>query len=80
VQETFAEYPARVLGYLGSWDPVRVQRATPAALERRLRRARRTVLNRRPTPSKWSITEIVAHMAGRAACWSRRIVEPRYER
>ena len=35
--ETFAEYRARVLGYLGTRDPVRVQRATPAALERRLR-------------------------------------------
>jgi hypothetical protein len=63
VHETFAEYKTRVLGYLGTRDPIRVQRATPAALERRLRGAHHGVLNRRPAPSKWSITEIAAHMA-----------------
>jgi hypothetical protein len=63
VRETFADYKARVLNYLGSRDPIRVQRATPAALERRLRSVPRAVLNRRPAPLKWSITEIVAHMA-----------------
>jgi hypothetical protein len=63
VDETFAEYKTRVLGYLGTRDPIRVQRATPAALERRLRGAPHAVLNRRPAPSKWSITEIAAHMA-----------------
>ncbi len=61
--ETFAEYRSRVLGYLGARDPVRVQRATPAALERRLRGVPRVTLTRRPAPGKWSIAEIVAHMA-----------------
>ncbi len=63
MHETFAQYKTRVLGYLGTRDPIRVQRATPAALERRLRSAPRAVLNRRPAASKWSITEITAHMA-----------------
>lgn len=61
--ETFAEYRARVLGYLGTRDPIRVQRATPAALERRLRKLAPTLAKRRPEPGKWSITEIVAHLA-----------------
>jgi len=61
--ETFAEYRARVLGYLGTRDPVRVQRATPAALERRLRALAPVVATRRPAPGKWSIAEIVAHLA-----------------
>jgi len=37
VPETFAEYRTRVLGYLGDRDPIRVQRATPSAIERRPR-------------------------------------------
>ena len=61
--ETFAEYRARVLGYLGTRDPIRVQRATPAALERRLRELAPAVATRRPAPGKWSMAEIVAHLA-----------------
>jgi hypothetical protein len=61
--ESFARYRARVLGYLGSRDPIRVQRATPAALERRLGGVSRPTLDRRPAPDKWSIAEIVAHLA-----------------
>lgn len=61
--ETFEEYRARVLGYLGTRDPIRVQRATPAALERRLRELAPAVAKRRPAPGKWSIAEIVAHLA-----------------
>ena len=61
--ETFAEYRTRVLGYLGTRDPIRVQRATPAALERRLRGLAPAVATRRPAPGKWSIAEIVAHLA-----------------
>ena len=63
MSETFAQYQSRVLGYLGSRDPIRVQRATPAALERRLRGQSRAVLARRPAPEQWSIAEIVAHLA-----------------
>jgi hypothetical protein len=61
--ESFAEYQARILSYLGSRDPIRVQRLTPAALERRVIGVPRARLIRRPAPAKWSITEIVAHMA-----------------
>jgi hypothetical protein len=61
--ESFAEYRERVLGYLGTRDPIRVQRTTPAAVERRLRGSSRALLPRRPAPGKWSIGEIVAHMA-----------------
>lgn len=63
MSESFGEYQTRVLGYLGSRDPIRVQRSTPAALERRLVDVTRPVLTRRPAPDKWSIAEIVAHMA-----------------
>jgi hypothetical protein len=61
--ETFSQYRDRVLGYLGTRDPIRVQRATPAALERRLRGRSTRQLARRPDSDKWSVAEIVAHMA-----------------
>lgn len=61
--ETFDEYQSRILAYLGDRDPIRVQRATPATLERLIRGAPRRVLARRPAPGKWSIVEIVAHLA-----------------
>jgi hypothetical protein len=61
--ESFAEYRTRVLGYLGTRDPIRVQRSTPAALERRLRGLARPIATRRPALGKWSIAEIVAHLA-----------------
>ncbi|HEV2731439.1 MAG TPA: DinB family protein, partial [Terriglobales bacterium] len=61
--ETFEEYKNRILGYLGHRDPIRVQRATPARLHRLLRGVPRRVLTRRPAPGKWSIVEIVAHLA-----------------
>jgi len=61
--ETFSEYRNRVLGYLGDRDPMRVQGATPGRLERLIRGVSRGVLTRRPGPGKWSIVEIVAHLA-----------------
>src|SRR5262245_43829689 len=61
--ETFEEYRDRILGYLGNRDPMRVQAATPARLERLTRHAPPRVLARRPAPEKWSIVEIVAHLA-----------------
>ena len=61
--ESFAEYQARLLSYLGSRDPIRVQRLTPPALERRVIGLPRSRLIRRPAPAKWSIAEIIAHMA-----------------
>ena len=61
--ETFSQYRDRLLGYLGTRDPIGVQRATPAAVDRRLRGQSARQLAKRPAPDKWSITEIVGHMA-----------------
>jgi uncharacterized damage-inducible protein DinB len=60
--ENFTQYRARVLGYLGERDPMRVLSRTPARLERELAGVRRTRLTRRPGRGKWSILEIVSHM------------------
>jgi hypothetical protein len=61
--ETFEEYRSRILGYLGDRDPLRVQAATPTRLERLIRDASPRALARRPDPEKWSVVEIVAHLA-----------------
>jgi hypothetical protein len=61
--ETFEAYRSRILDYLGDQDPIGVQQATPSELERRLRDVAAEELIRRPVPDKWSITEIVAHLA-----------------
>ena len=61
--ETFEEYRVRVLSYLGDRDPIVVQQATPSELDRRLRDVAPGELVRRPVPEKWSIAEIIAHLA-----------------
>jgi hypothetical protein len=61
--ETFEAYRNRVLSYLGDEEPLGVQQATPSQLERRLRDVAPEDLIRRPAPEKWSIAEIVAHLA-----------------
>ena len=61
--ETFEAYRTRVLSYLGDEDPIGVQQATPSQLDRRLRDVVPEELIRRPAPEKWSIAEIVAHLA-----------------
>jgi len=61
--ETFEAYRTRVLSYLGDEEPIGVQRATPAELDRRLRDVAPEELIRRPAPERWSIAEIVAHLA-----------------
>jgi hypothetical protein len=61
--ETFDAYRIRVLSYLGDEEPIGVQQATPSQLDRRLRDVAPEELIRRPEPEKWSIAEIVAHLA-----------------
>ena len=73
MSESFAEYRTRVLGYLGSRDPVGVLRVTPSQLVRLLTGASRTVLTTRPAVDKWSVLEIVAHLADAELALSWRI-------
>jgi hypothetical protein len=63
MKETPQQYTKRILGTLGGRNPVQVQRATAARLERLTRRLTRRQMARRPAPGKWSIAEILAHLA-----------------
>src|SRR5215472_16465955 len=58
-----AEYLARIRGYTQSIDPLEMQRQTPALLAELLANASAEQLTRRPSADKWSIGEIVAHLA-----------------
>ena len=61
--ETAEQYKERVLGYLGNQDPLKLQAAAPAKFERLLKKAAPATLRKRPAPGKWSVAEILAHMA-----------------
>ena len=58
-----AEYLTRIRSYTHSKDPLELQRETPALLDKLLANASSDQLNKRPGPNKWSIGEILAHLA-----------------
>lgn len=61
--ETPQQYTQRMLGNVGDRDPLDVQRATAGKLARLINGASSADLRRRPAPDRWSVTEIVAHLA-----------------
>ena len=58
-----AEYLDRIRSYAQSRDPLELQRQTPGLLDELLANASDGQLSRRPSPHKWSIGEILAHLA-----------------
>ncbi len=63
MQETPQQYTARVLGNVAGQEPLKVQAATPKKLERLVAGASSAKLRKRPAPDKWSVAEILAHLA-----------------
>jgi hypothetical protein len=63
MKETIQQYTKRILGYIGNGRPLAVQRATPARLARLTRGLSRKQIFTKPAPGKWSIGEILAHLA-----------------
>jgi len=63
MQETPQQYTQRLLGHIEGKDPVKVQRQTPKIIAELLRGLSRKQLTRKPAPGKWSISEILAHLA-----------------
>jgi len=58
-----AEYLARIRSFAQSGDPLELQRQTPAVLAELIADATQLRLRERPDKDKWSIGEILAHMA-----------------
>jgi uncharacterized damage-inducible protein DinB len=63
MQETPQQYIQRILGFIDGKDPLQVQRDTPKKLQKLLKPLSKKQLTQRPQPGKWSIAEILAHLA-----------------
>lgn len=63
MQETAQEYTQRLLSYGEGKDALRLQQAAPKELALLIKGKTRKQLARKPAPDKWSIAEIVAHLA-----------------
>jgi hypothetical protein len=61
--ETAQQYSQRILGYVRGQDALAVQAKTPQRIERMIASLSSKQLAFRPGPGKWSIREILAHLA-----------------
>jgi hypothetical protein len=57
------QYTARILGHLQGRDPLRLMASAADVLAGLIQGLPDATLNQRPAPGKWSIREIVAHLA-----------------
>ncbi len=63
MKETAQQYIQRIRGYIEGKTPMDVLAATPRQVERLIKGVSRKRLGKRPSPEKWSVTEILAHLA-----------------
>jgi hypothetical protein len=63
MNETPQQYTRRILGCIDGKQPLAVQAATAKKLGRLIKRVSTAKLRKRPAPGKWSVTEIIAHLA-----------------
>jgi hypothetical protein len=63
MKETPRQYTERVTGYVRGKHPLAVQAATAKKLERLVKGVSTAKLRKRPAPDKWSVSEILAHLA-----------------
>jgi hypothetical protein len=61
--ETAEQYKARLATYVEGKDPIAMQRETPRILAQLIEGIPETKVRLRPAPRKWSVTEILAHLA-----------------
>jgi hypothetical protein len=57
------EYKSKIESYAQGRDPVAIQRDTPVLLKKLISGVPAEKLQARPAPEKWSIGEIIAHLA-----------------
>ena len=63
MNETAQKYTQRMLGYIEGKQPLAVLAATAKKLDRLIQGVSPRRLHTRPAPAKWSVKEIVAHLA-----------------
>lgn len=61
--ESAEDYRRRLSHYVEGRDPLEMQRAAPGRLARLVAGAAEERLGRRPAPGRWSVREILAHLA-----------------
>jgi hypothetical protein len=63
MKETPQEYTQRIVRHMEGKQPVAVQAATAKKLERLIKGVPTGKLRKRPAPDKWSVSEILTHLA-----------------
>jgi hypothetical protein len=63
MKETPQEYIKRITGHVEGKQPLQIQAATAKRLERLIKGITTSKLRKRPAPDKWSVNEILAHLA-----------------
>ena len=63
MKETPQEYIKRITGHVEGQQPLKVQAATAKKLERLIKGVPLSKLRKHPAPDKWSVAEILAHLA-----------------
>jgi DinB family protein len=63
MSETPQEYIERIVGNVEGKNALKVQTSTPKTLARLIRGKSAARLRARPAPGKWSVAEILAHLA-----------------
>jgi hypothetical protein len=61
--ETAQQYTQRIMAHAQGEDPIKVQSSTNKKLERLVKGVSGAKLRKRPVPDKWSVAEILAHLA-----------------
>ena len=61
--ETFAEYTQRILGFASGRDPLEILTSTPSRLHALIDGRTSAELSQKPHASRWSVVEILAHLA-----------------
>lgn len=74
--ETAQEYTQRILGHVDGQDALKVQGTTAGKLKKAIHGLTPKQLKSRPAPQKWSVAEILAHLADAevVASWRMRFV------
>ncbi|MEE9235501.1 MAG: DinB family protein [Candidatus Acidoferrales bacterium] len=73
VSKKFRQYMRRMKGYVGRQNPLTMMATGPQKLARAVRGLTAAQLRRRPRPGKWSIREIVTHLADTELTYAYRL-------
>lgn len=63
MDETPQQYSRRLLSYVGDKKPMTILGRTPSKLARLIRRVPKSTLCRKPGRKRWSVADILAHLA-----------------